>query len=67
MLLPFSTGMKVYLAMGNTDMRKAINGLSILVFYFEDRGRGVIIAFSGKNMYLYLTFLQRFKPWPVSL
>jgi transposase len=30
MLLP-SGGIKVYLAMGNTDMRKAINGLSILV------------------------------------
>jgi transposase len=30
MLLP-SPGIKVYLAMGNTDMRKAINGLSILV------------------------------------
>ena len=30
MLLP-SWGIKVYLAMGNTDMRKAINGLSILV------------------------------------
>ena len=30
MLSP-STGMKVYLALGNTDMRKAINGLSILV------------------------------------
>ena len=26
-----SPGMKVYLAIGNTDMRKAINGLSILV------------------------------------
>ena len=30
MLLP-SWGIKVYLAMGNTDMRKAINGLSIIV------------------------------------
>jgi len=30
MLLP-SPGIKVYLAMGNTDMRKAINGLSLLV------------------------------------
>lgn len=30
MVLP-SGGMKVYLAIGNTDMRKAINGLSILV------------------------------------
>lgn len=26
-----SSGLKVYLAIGNTDMRKAINGLSILV------------------------------------
>ncbi|MBN1226395.1 MAG: IS66 family insertion sequence element accessory protein TnpB, partial [Deltaproteobacteria bacterium] len=26
-----SPGMKVYLAIGNTDMRKSINGLSILV------------------------------------
>lgn len=30
MLSP-STGMKVYLALGSTDMRKSINGLSILV------------------------------------
>ena len=30
-MLPPSPGIKVYLAMGNTDMRKAINGLSILV------------------------------------
>jgi transposase len=29
MFLPFST--KVYLALGSTDMRKSINGLSILV------------------------------------
>ena len=29
MFLPLQT--KVYLAVGNTDMRKAINGLSILV------------------------------------
>ena len=30
MLLP-AAGMKVYLALGSTDMRKSINGLSILV------------------------------------
>jgi len=30
MLLP-SQGMQVYLALGNTDMRKSINGLSVLV------------------------------------
>jgi transposase len=30
MLLP-SQGMKVFLALGNTDMRKSINGLSVLV------------------------------------
>jgi transposase len=30
MLLP-SSGMKVFLALGSTDMRKSINGLSILV------------------------------------
>lgn len=30
MLWP-SAGMRVYLALGNTDMRKSINGLSILV------------------------------------
>ena len=41
MLLP-STGMTVYLALGNTDMRKAINGLSILV---EDNME--LDAFSG--------------------
>ena len=54
MLLP-SQGMKVYLAIGNTDMRKAINGLSILVesnmdldpfsghlFVFCNRGRNIL-------------------------
>ena len=30
MMLP-SSGMKVYLALGTTDMRKSINGLSIIV------------------------------------
>lgn len=30
-MLLVSAGMKVYLALGNTDMRKSINGLSILV------------------------------------
>ena len=27
----FPSGMKVYLALGQTDMRKAVNGLSIVV------------------------------------
>jgi len=30
-MLTLSSGIRVYLAIGNTDMRKAINGLSILV------------------------------------
>ena len=50
-----STGIKVYLAIGNTDMRKAINGLSILVesslsldpfsgslFVFTNRRRNIL-------------------------
>jgi transposase len=30
-MLAFAPGVRVYLALGNTDMRKAINGLSLLV------------------------------------
>ena len=50
-----SSGIKVYLAIGNTDMRKAINGLSILVenglsldpfsgslFVFTNRRRNIL-------------------------
>lgn len=50
-----SAGIKVYLAIGNTDMRKAINGLSILVedslsldpfsgslFVFTNRRRNIL-------------------------
>jgi len=41
MFLP-SPGMNVYLALGNTDMRKSINGLSILV-----EGKMELDPFSG--------------------
>lgn len=50
-----SSGMQIYLAIGNTDMRKSINGLSILVqenmeldpfsghlFVFSNRRRNII-------------------------
>lgn len=50
-----SAGIRVYLALGNTDMRKAINGLSVLVegnlslnpfsghlFVFTNRRRNIL-------------------------
>jgi transposase len=61
MLMPLST--RVYLALGSTDMRKAINGLSILVesrlqldpfsghlFVFCNRRRNIVkILYWGRN------------------
>ena len=49
MFLPLQT--KVYLAVGNTDMRKSINGLSILVEeYLEmDPFNGHLFAFSNRR------------------
>lgn len=49
MFLPLQT--KIYLAVGNTDMRKSINGLSILVEdYLEmDPFNGHLFAFSNKR------------------
>ena len=54
-MLTLSSGIRVYLAIGNTDMRKAINGLSILVesrfsldpfsghlFVFTNRRRNIL-------------------------
>ncbi len=74
-----SAGMKVYLALGHTDMRKAINGLSILVeqldldpfsghlFVFCNRSRKIIkILYWDRNGFcLWQKRLekQRFK-WP---
>jgi transposase len=42
-MLLSSQGMKVYLALGNTDMRKSINGLSMLV-----EGNMELDPFSGQ-------------------
>ena len=50
-MLLSSTRTKVYLALGNTDMRKAINGLSILVQESMD-----IDPFSG---HLFVFFNRR--------
>jgi transposase len=49
MFLPLQT--KVYLAVGSTDMRKSINGLSILVEgYLEmDPFSGYLFAFSNRR------------------
>jgi transposase len=41
-VIPLGVGAKVYLVLGATDMRKAINGLSLLV-----AGRLAMDAFSG--------------------
>lgn len=46
-----SAGIKVYLAIGNTDMRKAINGLSILVenSLFLDPFSGSLFVFTNRR------------------
>ena len=46
-MLTLSSGIRVYLAIGNTDMRKAINGLSILV-----ESRFLLDPFSG-NLFVF--------------
>ena len=50
MLVP-APNLKVYIAIGNTDMRKAINGLSILVEsqMEQDPFSGHIFVFSNKR------------------
>ncbi len=50
-MLPFSPRMKVYLALGSIDMRKAINGLSILVQEGLDLDpfSGHLFAFSNRR------------------
>jgi len=50
MFLP-SANIKVYLALGNTDMRKSINGLSILVseYLALDPFSGHLFAFCNKK------------------
>ena len=50
MLTP-SHGIRVYLAMGDTDMRKAINGLSILVEsrFFLDPFSGHLFVFTNRR------------------
>jgi len=50
MLSP-STGMKVYLALGSTDMRKSINGLSLLVEnnMFLDPFSGHLFVFCNRR------------------
>ncbi len=46
-MLTLTSGIRVYLAIGNTDMRKAINGLSILV-----ESRFLLDPFSG-NLFVF--------------
>jgi len=50
-MFPSVSGMKVYLALGSTDMRKSINGLSILVAdYLElDPLSGHLFAFCNRR------------------
>jgi len=49
MFIPFSA-VKVYLALGHTDMRKAINGLSIVVEQLElDPFSGHLFVFSNRR------------------
>lgn len=81
MLTP-SFGIRVYLAMGDTDMRKAINGLSILVesifsldpfsghlFVFTNRRRNILkILYWDRNGFcLWQKRLEKHRfRWPVS-
>ena len=81
-MLLSSTRTKVYLALGNTDMRKAINGLSILVqesmeldpfsghlFVFCNRKRNIIkILYWDRNGFcLWSKRLEKhFFRWPES-
>ncbi len=46
-MLTLTSGIRAYLAIGNTDMRKAINGLSILV-----ESRFLLDPFSG-NLFVF--------------
>jgi transposase len=76
------SGKKVYLACGNTDMRKAINGLSVLVestfkldpfgealFVFCNRSRDrlKILEWDGDGFWLHFKRLENGRfKWPVS-
>lgn len=50
-MIPVSSGTSVFLAVGSTDMRKSINGLSIIVQeYFDlDVFSGALFAFCNKR------------------
>jgi len=50
-MITFDTAPKVYLALGNTDMRKSIDGLSILVaeHLSLDPFSGYLFAFSNRS------------------
>src|SRR5574337_475817 len=79
-MLTVSSGIRVYLAMGNTDMRKAINGLSILVvsqfafdpfsghlFVFTNRRRKILkVLYWDRNGFcLWQTRLEKHRfRWP---
>lgn len=47
----FPSGMKVYLALGHTDMRKSVNGLSIIVSEYleKDPFSGHLFVFCNKR------------------
>jgi len=75
-----ATGKKVYLACGNTDMRKSINGLSAIVegsfklnvfddamfvFCNRTRDRIKILEWDGDGFWLYFKRLERGRfRWP---
>jgi len=47
----FPSGMKVYLALGQTDMRKSVNGLSIIVSEYleQDPFSGHLFVFCNRR------------------
>lgn len=81
-MTPFGKGVRVYLAVGATDMRKAINGLSMLVagrmeldpfsghlFAFCNRARTIVkILYWHRNGFcLWQKRLERHRfSWPMS-
>ena len=77
-MIPFNSHVKVYLASGVTDMRKSINGLSVLVeevlhlnplsshlFIFCNRGRDKIkiLYWSNNGFWLFYRRLERQRFW----
>jgi transposase len=78
--MPSFSGRKIYLACGSTDMRKAINGLSIIVqkrlridpfgpslFVFCNRGRNrlKVLEWDGDGFWLYVKRLEKGRfQWP---